>query len=110
MDLWNESSSSCFQSLLPSKLTWVWASMNPGSSVASPRSTTSAPSGIFASAPTAWIFPPEMTSTPGETMRSALESKRRAAFSTTGLGGSAAKTLSDSNVAKQARGVRMGAL
>ena len=42
-----------FQSSLYSPVRWVWASMNPGESVASPRSMTLAPSGIGTPAPAA---------------------------------------------------------
>src|SRR6516165_2860345 len=58
------------------------ASIKPGNSVASPRSTTSAPAGIVADAPTATIFPPLTTTKPGMTNISPLPSNNRAAFST----------------------------
>src|SRR6266404_764607 len=60
----------------------VCASMNPGSSVASPRSITWAFGGISALAPTPRILSPSTTITPGETTRSPIPSNIRAALST----------------------------
>ena len=42
----NSLTNAWFQSSLYSPVRWVWASMNPGKSVASPRSITAAPAGI----------------------------------------------------------------
>src|SRR5215470_17729351 len=56
--------------------------MNPGSSVASPRSITSAPAGSSTFAPTAVILPPVTTTMPGFTSVSLLPSKSLAAFNT----------------------------
>src|SRR6185369_14506915 len=61
---------------------WVWASMRPGRRVASPRSMVSAPAGMAAVGPTATILSLVTTMRPGETMRSDLPSKRRAALRT----------------------------
>ena len=63
--------------------------MKPGSKVASPRSMTCAPSGIFASLPTARILVPDTTTTPWSTSLPDTESNRCAAFSTMGRGGAA---------------------
>src|SRR5260370_10485188 len=56
--------------------------MNPGNSVASPRSIPSAPVGIAALVPAATIFPSLITTTPGFTNALLFPSKSRAAFST----------------------------
>jgi hypothetical protein len=63
----NRSSSSFFQSALPSLVRWVWASISPGISVALPRSMTSAPAGSWTRAPAAVILPSWTTTTPGDT-------------------------------------------
>jgi hypothetical protein len=76
------SSSRCFQSSEYIMVKWVCASMNPGSSVASPRSITWAPAGIAALAPAATILLSVTTTTPGATKVLALPSNRRAAFKT----------------------------
>ena len=83
----------------------VWASMNPGSRVASPRSITGAeaPAAWF---PTAFIFPASTSSTPGVTIRPARASNRRAALITVAPGaasaGSAATTATTRSVTKTA--------
>ena len=53
--------------------------MNPGSSVASPRSITSAFEGIVALAPTPVIFPPDTMTTPGDVTPLLFPSNMRAA-------------------------------
>src|SRR5579883_1268664 len=63
----------------------VCASMKPGSSVASPKSITSAPAGVSALFPTDRILPSETTTTPGLTSVLLFPSKSRAAFSTYAL-------------------------
>src|SRR5687767_2458327 len=68
--------------------------MKPGSSVASPSSTTSAPEGTGAVVPTDAIFPSTTTTWPGETSLPLFASKRREALRTKALegrGGSAAE-------------------
>src|SRR5712692_8666217 len=56
--------------------------MKPGSSVASPRSITSAPAGAAALVPATTIFPSVTTTTPGVTSALLFPSNSRAAFST----------------------------
>src|ERR1700687_1008357 len=58
--------------------------MKPGSSVASPRSTTRAPDGICALGPAAVIFPFATTTIPRVRSWSDFPSNMRAAFNTTG--------------------------
>src|SRR6266851_3905352 len=58
--------------------------MKPGSSVASPRSTTRAPDGICALGPAAAILPFTTTTIPGVRSWSDFPSNMRAAFKTTG--------------------------
>src|SRR6266478_7525881 len=60
----------------------VCASMNPGSSVASPRSITSASVGMLALDPVPAILPSVTTTTPGVTSELLLPSNSLAAFST----------------------------
>src|SRR5439155_6715534 len=60
----------------------VCASMNPGSSVASPRSITSASVGRLALDPVPAILPSVTTTTPGLTSELLLPSNSLAAFST----------------------------
>ena len=74
MGFFSQSSWSCFQSRLDSKLRWVWASIRPGSSVASPRSSTRAPAGTCALEPAATMRPSDTTTTPGVTTASAFPS------------------------------------
>src|SRR6516162_1925675 len=83
--------------------------MNPGSSVASPRSMTVASAGILAPGPTAVIVPSAKTTTPGETSWFPLPSYIWAAFSTTGAPLSAAKT-EDEIRENHSRQLRIGAL
>ena len=78
----NLSSVACFQSSEYMPVRCVCASMNPGSSVASPRSITSAPAGTLAVGPAAVILPSATTTTPGFTSASPLPSYIRAAFRT----------------------------
>src|SRR4051794_23686603 len=59
---------------------WVWASMKPGSRVASPTSMTVAPAGT--APPTDSILFPRTTTIPGCTTVSRLPSKRREALMT----------------------------
>ncbi len=58
--------------------------MNPGNSVASPRSIVSAPGGMDAAVPIPRILPSAATTNPGEISLPALLSKSRAARNTTG--------------------------
>lgn len=72
-----------------SMLRCVWASTMPGSSVASPSSTTRAPGGTGKALPMAWMRPPATSTTASRTLVSPRPSNSRAAFSavTTGAGG-----------------------
>src|SRR5579862_7227778 len=60
----------------------VCASIKPGSSVASPRSITSAPAGTLAPPPTPTILPSTTTTRPGAASASLFPSNIRAALST----------------------------
>ncbi len=65
---------------------WTCASMNPGRSVASPRSITRAPAGTSRLCPTRVMRSPSTITMPGASGRSEVEVKTRAALSTTGAG------------------------
>ena len=66
----------------------MWASINPGSTVASERSITSAPSGTFTwpAGPTAVIRSPSITTTWPARCVSPVPSKSRPALITSGFG------------------------
>src|SRR5580658_1923970 len=73
---------SLYQFSVDSKERCTWASINPGSKVASPRSMTCAPSGILLSLPTDWILPSTTTTKPCCTSVPDAESNSRSALST----------------------------
>src|SRR6185295_2310869 len=72
-----------YQSSELSPVRCTWASMKPGSSVASPRSMTRAPAGMGSPDPAAVIVPPVTTTTAFGTVESPRPSNMRAALRTT---------------------------
>ncbi len=87
--------------------------MNPGASVESPRSITSAPAGMARSVPTARIFDPWTRTTPLARSVSDLPSNSRAALMATtggalacwaGAGGVASRTAAATAIAAIDRG------
>src|SRR6185295_8031740 len=73
----------CSQLSVASIDRWVWESIRPGRSVASPRSITFAPAGMGSPGPAALILPPSTITTPLAAAVSLRPSNSRAALRTT---------------------------
>ena len=80
----------------------VCASMNPGMSVTSPRSITSAPAGTLALAPVPAIFPSVTTTTPGLPIFPLFPSNIRAALMTVVFPAAAAMPKLHASITKSA--------
>src|SRR5262245_61230883 len=96
------STASLYQFSPDSPVMWTCASMKPGRSVASPRSTTFAPGGTGRPLPTALIVAPSTTTTAFAVVESPLPSKSRAARRTVTSGGGAGVWAPTAGAARQA--------